>query len=153
MYILGVTAHPTAAWTTQQARQLMWHLGDQAERFTHLIRDRDTKLTAAFDAIFADEGITAIKIPPRSPNCNPHAERFIRSAHQECTNRLLIHGRGHAEKLLREYCPALQRTHPPHQGRGQLAPLDDPNVMPLRTPCIQHKQTVGRLINEYRQAG
>ncbi len=152
VHILGVTAHPTAAWTTQQARQLMRHLGHRADRFTYLIRDRDTKYTPAFDAVFTSEGITVTKTPPRSPNCNPHAERFIRSVRQECTNRLLIYGRGHAEKLLREYARHFNQ-HRPHQGRGQLAPLDDPNAIPLPTPRIQRKQTVGGLINEYRRAG
>ncbi|WP_246212245.1 transposase [Streptomyces abyssomicinicus] len=92
------------------------------------------------------------KTPPRSPNCNPHAERFIRSVRQECTNRLLIYGRGHAEKILHAYAQQFNEQRP-HQGRGQLAPLDDPNVIPLPTPRIQRKQAVGGLINEYRQAG
>ncbi|GGJ64628.1 hypothetical protein GCM10010121_089100 [Streptomyces brasiliensis] len=131
-HILGVTPHPTAAWATQQARQLLWQLGDHTAGFTHLVRDRDAKFTAAFDAVFAGEGITVTKSPPRSPNCNPHAERFIRSVREECTNRVLIFDRGHAEKILQEYAHHFN-THRPHQGRNQLAPLDDPNVIPLPT--------------------
>ncbi|MGW7008141.1 integrase core domain-containing protein [Streptomyces sp. NPDC054933] len=152
VHILGVTAHPTATWTTQQARQLLWQLDDPAANFTHLIRDRDRKFTAAFDAVFTSEGITVTKTPPRTPNCNPHAERFIRSAREECTNRLLISGRGHAEKLLHDYTRHFN-SHRPHKGRNQRAPLDDPNVIPLPTARIERRQAVAGLINEYHRAG
>ena len=152
VHILGVTAHPTAAWATQQPRHLLWQLGERAAEFTHLIRDRDAKFTAAFDAVFASEDITVAKIPPRSPNCNPHAERFVRSVREECTDRLLIFDRGHAEKVLHDYAHHFNQ-HRPHQGRDQRAPLDDPNVIPLPPARIERRQAVAGLINEYRQAG
>ncbi|WP_257230945.1 transposase [Streptomyces sp. UH6] len=129
----------------------MWQRSDRAARFTYLIRDRDTKFTAAFDAVFTSEDIAVTKIPPRSPNGNPHAERFIRSVREECTNRLLLYDRGHAEKVLHEYARHFN-YHRPHQGRSQLAPLDDPNVIPLPSPRIQRRQAVDCLINEYRPA-
>ncbi|MEV1166983.1 integrase core domain-containing protein [Nonomuraea sp. NPDC049784] len=147
VHILGVTAHPTAAWATQQARQLLWHLGEHAAHFTHLVRDRDAKFTAAFDAVFASEGIIVAKIPPRSPNCNPHAERFIRSEREECTNRILLFNRGHAERILHSYARHFNE-HRPHQGRQQLAPLDDPEVLPLPAARIKRRKAVAGLINE-----
>jgi transposase InsO family protein len=152
VHVLGVTAHPTAAWATQQARQLLWRLGDRAADFTHLIRDRDAKFTTAFDAVFAGEGISVAKIPPRSPNSNPHAERFIRSVREECTDRLLLFDRGHAEKILQDYVRHFN-GHRPHRARQQLAPLDDPTVVPLPAARIERRQAVAGLIDEYRRAG
>jgi hypothetical protein len=136
----------------QQARQLLWQIGDRASRFRFLIRDRDTKFTAAFDAAFASEDITVAKIPPRSPNCNPHAERFIRSVREECTDRILLLDRGHTEKILHDYARHFN-NHRPHQGRHQLAPNDDPTVIPLPPTRIERHHAVAGLINEYRRAG
>jgi hypothetical protein len=139
VHILGVTAHPTAAWTTQQARRLLWQLGNRAADFTYPVRDRDAKFTAAFDAVFAGEGITVTKIPPHSPNCNPHAERFVRPVREECTDRTLILDRGRAEKTLHDYARHFNE-HRPHQGRDQLAPPDDPNIISLPPSRIQRRK-------------
>jgi putative transposase len=97
---------------TRQARELMWQLGSRAGAFAHLIRDRDAKFTAAFGAVFASEGIAVVQIPPRSPNCNPHVERFVRSVREECPGRLLVYDRGHAEKILRAYARHFNARRP-----------------------------------------
>ena len=103
VYILGATTNPTGEWVAQQARNLMMGLGDSVGRFRFLIRDRNTKYTAAFDAVFTTEGIEILRSPPQAPRANAYAERWVRTARRECLDRILIYNRRHLLAVLGEY--------------------------------------------------
>jgi putative transposase len=151
VHILGVTVHPTGAWTAQQARNLLMDLGERAGRFKFLIRDRDCKFTTVFDSVFSGNGTRVIKAPVRSPRANSFAERFVGTLRRECLDHVLILGERHLRSVLADYARHYN-GHRPHQGLQQTPPLSQGGRVVDITARIERRQVLSGLISEYRRA-
>jgi len=150
MHVAACTAHPTAAWVTQQARNLCWTLQDQGGPFRFLIHDRDSNFGPAFDTVFEAEGFEVVRTPYRAPRANAVAERWVRSVRDECLDRLLIVGARHLERVLRTYL-AYYNERRPHQGLDQQCPAGFPSS-DAHAPIVR-RDVLGGMIHDYeRQA-
>jgi putative transposase len=151
VHLLGVTAHPSGAWVAQQARNFVMDLGDRAAEFTVLIRDRDSKFTGVFDAVFASEGMRVLRTPVRAPRANAIAERWIGTVRRELLDRILIINRQHLTTVLAEYVAHFNQ-HRPHRALNQAAPLRSlpPPAAPSQL-CLRRRDLLGGLIHEYAQ--
>jgi len=151
VHVLGVTAHPMVEWMTQQARNLLMTLDDHAGRFRFLVRDRDTKFTAAFDAVFAAEAIKVLITPARAPRANAYAERWVGTVRREVLDRMLILGCRQLRSVLAEYVDHYN-LHRPHRALGQAPPLEPGEPVVLAPPArIVRRDRLGGLIHEYAQ--
>jgi hypothetical protein len=103
VHVLGMTPHPVGDWVTQQARNLLMELDDHVGQFRFLIRDRDAKFTAVFDAVFAAEGIGVLRTPVRASRANAYAERWVGTVRREVPDRMLIVGCRQLRSVLAEY--------------------------------------------------
>ena len=125
-------------------------LGDQAEQLRFLVRDRDSKFTAAFDAVFAGADIRIIRTPVRAPRANAIAERFIGTLRRECLDHLLITGRRHLAAVLHEFvehynAPRPDRSLHQQPPTGATPPPSRAALRPLR------RDRLGGLVHEYVQ--
>ena len=132
-------------------RNLLMDLGDSAADFRFLVRDRAGQFTEAFDAVLAAVGIEAVKIPPRSPWANAHAERFVLTARTEVTDRMLIFGQRHLRTILAQYEAHYNGRHP-HRSRQLHPPRPDHPPADLSQERIQRRPVLGGLISEYERA-
>ena len=151
VHLAGITAHPTGEWVARQARNLLMNLEDHADGLKFLIRDRDAKFTAAFDAVFAAAGVRIIRTPVRAPRANAIAERWIASARSECLDRILITGERHLGLVLSEYADHCS-SHRPHRALQQAPPAG--RALPPTTTAemrVVRRDRIGGLIHEYSQ--
>jgi len=126
-------------------------LGDRAAEFRFLIRDRDSKFTSVFDAVFASEGIHVLRTPVRAPRANAIAERWVGTVRRELLDRILIINRRHLMAVLTEYLAHFDH-HRPHRALHQAAPLRSlpPPAAPSQ-PQVRRRDLLDGLIHEYTQ--
>lgn len=145
VHLAGITTNPNQLWVTQQARQLVWELSDREKPLRFLIHDNDSSFCQAFDAVFESEGLQVIHTPFQAPNANSIAERWIRSAREECLDLILIINAQHLQRVLREYIE-FYNTARPHQGIGQQTPI--PYKLSA-TGTIRRRYILGGIIRDY----
>ena len=151
VHLAGITAHPMGAWVIQQARNLLMNLEDHADGFKFLIRDRDAKFTAMFDAVFTALGVRIVKTPVQAPRANAIAERWIASVRRECLDRMLITGERHLRLVLDEVRRSLQHA----QAAPGIAPEPAHRALASTCPRCEYPGSagdrLGGLIHEYAQ--
>ena len=153
VFVAGCTAHPTAAWVTQQARDLTWDLAEAGVHPTLLLRDRDAKFSSTFDAVFAAQGVRVVRTPVRTPQANAFAERWVGTVRRECLDWLLITGERHLRQVLRPYA-AYYNAARPHRALGLRPPLGDPAPCARSTGAglVCRRDRLGGLLHEYARA-
>ena len=154
--ILGATAHPTASWAAQAARNLVMDLEDAGCRARFLIRDRDGKFPGLFDVILADAGIGVVFSGVRMPRMNSIMERWVQTCRRELLDRTLIWNQSHLLHALREF-EQFYNGHRPHQGIANACPLQ-PLPVPLVSPDqiasldVRRHDRLGGVLHEYQHA-
>jgi putative transposase len=144
--IAGISVQPDAGWMMQIVRNLLDVFDGPLMDKRYLIVDRDTKYCAEFRQMLAREGIQVIRLPPRSPNLNAYAERWIRSVRDECLSKVIPIGQGMLRRALQAY-DAHYHLERNHQGLGNV--LITPCVSALQNGPVTRRRRLGGVLNYY----
>jgi len=148
VHIAGMTPHPNEAWMVQVARNLTMEEWGFLSPGQYLIHDRDTKFCAAFQHLIDEAGIERVVLPPRSPNLNAYAERWVRSVKEECLSRLILFGEASLRHALAQYMAHFHHERN-HQGKGNVLLFPAVSQDPEYTGPIQCRERLGGLLKYY----
>ncbi|GAA0254026.1 integrase core domain-containing protein [Actinomadura nitritigenes] len=151
--ILGATAHPTASWMTQAARNMVMNLEDVGCQAGWLVRDRDGEYPDLFDAVLADAGIKTVLTGVGMPRMNGVMERWMLACRRELLDRTLVLNQRHLLHALREF-EIFYNRHRPHQSITNARPCAPPPP-PITDPDqiarldVRRRQRLSGILNEY----
>jgi putative transposase len=145
VHVAGFTRNPDENWMKQIARN-MTMAGGFFDGMKHLILDHDGKFAPSFRDILTSAGVQCLRLPPRSPNLNAFAERFVRSIKEECLDHLILFGEPALQRALENFVEHYHGERP-HQGKGNviLCPTTTTDANPPRAGPVQCKDRLGGL--------
>jgi transposase InsO family protein len=150
VHIAGVTANPNEQWMWQIARNLTMEEWSILKPGQYLIHDRDKKFCPAYNDILDKAGVNRLPLPPRSPNLNAIAERFVGSVKSEALSRFILFGEKSLRHVLKEYL-AHYHTERCHQGLGNVIPFPEPHAANDREGPIQCHERLGGMLKFYQR--
>mgnify|MGYP001812675467 CR=1 FL=1 len=150
--IIGIAPDPDGQWMKQMARNMTDSVCGPLKGKAMLIHDRDPLFTKAFTEILKTSGVACKKLPPRSPNLNVYAERFVRSIKYECLNKMIFFSKKQLRYAVDQYIEHYN-TERPHQGIGNvpIATPPPPKAVQPVTGKIESKQRLGGLLKYYHR--
>jgi len=145
----GIARDPNGLWMSQIGRNLTDAVDGILNGKRYLIHDRDPLFTAEFLSMLADTGVTSVKLPPRSPNLNAYAERFVRSIKECCLDKMILFGEGSLRRAVHEFV-VHYLTERNHQGLGNRLIMPDHQHLE-NCGAIQRRERLGGLLNYYHR--
>ncbi len=149
--IVGIVPIPDGLWMRQMARNLIDGFDGFLRYKKFLIHVCDPLYTKEFRELLERAGIRSVRLPPRSPNLNAYAERFVLSNKSECLNRMIIFGECHLRHVIDEYVKHYH-TERNHQGLGNCLIMSEESEKPFRSNSMQRRARLGGLLNYYHTA-
>ena len=143
-----LTSEPSAAWVTQQARNLSWRLEDEAIKLSVVVHDRDKKFAPQADQVLQAQGARVIVTPLMAPRANAHCERLIGTCRRECLDWMLFVSERHLQAVLDVYC-AHSNGERPHRSRGLRPPTIRGHPVAPEGGKVRRRIRLGGLLSEY----
>jgi len=145
--IAGIASNANGLWMSQIGRNLTDSEDGLLKGKRYLIHDRDPLFTEEFLHTVKDAGVESVKLPPRSPNLNAHAERFVRSIKESCLERLILFGESSLRTAVQNFV-AHYHSERNHQGLGNRLIKPDPNDL-ANSGVVQRRKHLAGMLNYY----
>jgi transposase InsO family protein len=149
--IVGIAPIPDGLWMHQMARNLIDGFDGFLRGKRFLLHDRDPLFTRDFRELLEKAGIRPVRLPPRSPNLNAYAERFVLSIKSECLDRVIILGERPLRFLIDEYVEHYHAERN-HQGIDNRLLMPESSDADATSTSVRRRERLGGLLNFYYRA-